>query len=204
MCCLAEGHDDQLIRRDAMKSVIVLLMVFAITSTVCADLHILVNGEKNPSFEAGRHHTLGIWTDTNIDSWEGYDFALVAPTSFDTSIDYTSGIALPPYDTSIGIFLSHSTSASHLYSEIPAGTDGIYGSIAFVPGDPVIDAGAIIFNQIDLYIPMWPVGLPIYLYVGTGGSSLTLAEEFTVFGIPEPMTIGLLVLGALFLRKRKV
>jgi len=184
-----------------MKRVFISLLVLAMASTAGAKTQILIDGEKDIDFEASTHFSLGIWTDTAIEMNQGYSVVMVIPTSlFDTAIDYTSGVVVSPAPP--GVYLEHSMSAAETGLPLPAGWDGIMGYIFPTQVVPPISAGRIIFDDIDLNIPNWPLDVPIHLYE-IDGETLTLVDTVVVWGIPEPMTFGLLALGALFLRKRK-
>ena len=191
-----------------MKRVFILLLVLVIVSVVSAAPQIMVDGDKDPAWynhiNPTGNFTLGIWTDAaiGIGNGEGY-LALVVNTSYST-IDYTSGFGVPPYDTDPGIFLEHSMSAADIGFPLPAGEDGILGFI-FPMNINQINPDAVIFNGINLHTsPLWGelLGVTVKLYMTADFETSTLVD--TAFLItPEPMTIGLLGLGALFLRRRK-
>jgi hypothetical protein len=186
-----------------MKRVFISLLVLAITSTAGAQFQIMVNGDKNDTGSAcyvGDHFSLGIWTDTDIlQNNEGATLALVVDNRMAT-IDYTSGIVVPPYNDDPGIFLEHSMSAAELFP-LPEYEDGIVGYVApfYIP---VINTGSILFDDIDFVQTGFGIEV-VKLYVTNDWETLNLVDTYVIMEIPEPMTIGLLGLGALFLRKRK-
>jgi hypothetical protein len=185
-----------------MKRVFISLLVLAMTSTAGA-FQISVNGDKYSSEIIGANLTLGIWTDTIIRPGigEGY-FALVVDTSLGT-IDYTSGIVVPPYDQDPGIHLEHSMSAAEAEFPLPSGEDGIFGAVVLTAVPSSIPAGATIFDWVIFHSDL-PFGdAVIKLYVMDSYFETSYLADTVVIHTPEPMTIGLLGLGGLFLRRKK-
>ncbi len=184
-----------------MKRICISLIVLVLASTAGAELQISVDGDLDPvdSEIIGGNHTLGIWTDADIipeNPYEGY-VALVVDTSLAT-IDYTTGVSGFPDP---GIDLEHSMSAATAGFPLPAGEDGILGTI-FLTQTSQINAGSMIFDFIDFHSSAYPFDVMIKLYYSQYFATSSLVDSMVVH-VPEPMTIALLGLGALFLRKRK-
>jgi hypothetical protein len=186
-----------------MKRLLISLLVLAMASTAVAKLQISVNGDKNTNVIVTSDHilTMGIWTDAVIPVGSEISFALVIDWVWSGGdIDYTTGFTVPPYDTDPGIYLEHSMSAATAGFPLQLGEDGICGSIFLIELSD-IEAGSVIFDGIDYYSY---ADSRINLYITTDWETSTLVDSVDIIipEVPEPMTIGLLGLGALFLRKR--
>jgi hypothetical protein len=185
-----------------MKRLFISLLVFVMASTSGA-FQISVNGDKSLTdyISSSGNCTLDIWTDTVIRPGigEGY-FALVVDTSRGT-IDYTSGIVVPPYYTDPGIYLEHSMGAAEVGFPLPSGEDGIIGGVALAVLSS-IPASATIFDEILFHSDLPFADVMVKLYV-TNDFETSYLADVVVIHTPEPMTIGLLGLGVLFLRRRK-
>ncbi|MFH1369958.1 MAG: PEP-CTERM sorting domain-containing protein [Planctomycetota bacterium] len=186
-----------------MKRVFISLLVLVMASTAGATLRIMVDGDKYPvdSQIIGGNFSLGLWTDSDIIQFvDDTLFTLVVNTLFG-SIDYTSGIVVPPYDNDPGITLFHTMSAVEANFSLPPSEDGIGGSIWLMETSQ-IDAGSIIFDEILFHSDADFTDVMIKLYETPDGYEMPLVDS-VIIHITEPTTIGLLGLGGLFLRKRK-
>jgi hypothetical protein len=187
-----------------MKRIFVLLLILLTAASANAAPQIMVNGDKNFALnleEFSSNYTLGVWVDAAMPQYDIYNCALSVNTYY-ANIDYTTGYVVPPWENDPGMFLEHSMSAAEAGFPLPAGEDGIFGTIGTLEIYPVT-AGSIIFDGINLHgTHPYPVIVTIDLYVTNDFQASYLADSVLVI-IPEPMTICLLGLGALFLRKRK-
>ncbi|MFH1369976.1 MAG: PEP-CTERM sorting domain-containing protein [Planctomycetota bacterium] len=183
-----------------MKKLLVFMMVFVMASMASAALQISVDGVQNPvdsqiNIGPSDELNLGIWTDSLIEAevGEGY-FGLVVNLA-NGSIDLASGVALIEDD---GITVEHGFGAADAGLPLPAGVDGSLVGV-FLTTTANIAADATIFDGF------------IFHCEGLGDAIIQIvAEDGTVIDsvivhqiIPEPMTLALLGLGGLFLKRRK-
>lgn len=192
-----------------MKKLLVLVLVLSMATMASASLRISVNGEQQPSYcfigpLVGQTFTLGIWTDAAIIAGtnDNFYFDLVGSTAFGT-IDYTTGNVLIA-DNGIALF-SNASAAGEGFPLTP-GIDGISGGITLFTL-PSIAAGTQIFDGIN-YTASALGFQTLLLYESIDGTpdTTTLVDTVSFFQdtpIPEPMTLGLLGLGGLILKKRK-
>lgn len=174
-------------------------LLIIMTSTITnAKLQISVNGDRNTTYfelSPGDEVFLGVWNeDAIIDGKnESYMALVVNPTAV---IDYTSGVSLCPDPA---VYLDHS--ASLVDQGLPlTGEDGIGGAV-FLLDQYSIPSGSTIFDQIMLHY-VGPGDSMVHLYTFRSGDDLELNDTVIIHQVPEPMTIGLLGLGGLFLRRR--
>ena len=175
-----------------MKKLLVLVLVFAMVSTANAvlSLKIVDNYALNPipanlgkfGIESTTDYTLA--PDDNL-----YFCAITAGPTYPYG-----GTVLPaaPANTAI-----HYPSDIASIVILPAGWNGMGGEIAVVAVGPVhVDAGTYIDGITS------NVGNTVWLHIITPEGELGAIVE-TVTLVPEPMTLALLGLGGLFLRRRK-
>jgi hypothetical protein len=184
-----------------MKRVFISLLVLTLTSTAGASHQIMVNGDKYPTdtqivIMPSDELVLGIWTDSAIPTGTGSYWMLVVDSSR-AFIDRYSGVALPGDP---GFYIDRDRAASEAFLILPMPEDGIWGG-AFDTVPPPVPADSVLFDQI-IFHAIGPDDVIIKLYGSDDGSSIYLSDTVIV-RFPEPMTIGLLALGALFLRRRK-
>ena len=187
-----------------MKKFLVLLMVLGMVTMANAQLQISVNGDLEPvdsmiTVAPSDHLVLDIWNLSQITAGlnDNFYWALVVNTDKAT-IDYLTGVIVTQDN---GIVLEHGMSAKDMGYPIPEGTDGISGGIT-LNQLPNIPAGSIIYDLIDFHCVAFGDAI-IQLYETPDGSVLTLVDTVIIHQIPEPMTMALLGLGGLFLRRRK-
>jgi hypothetical protein len=193
-------------RRQMMKKVLVLLLIFALASVASAALqisaHMVGGGEImgpqgpvdpfNPQdSEIVLHPSEEIWLDiwTNADivpgEGEGYWALAVLPTEG----QIFGGIKLLEdgtiYDGSIAY---------------TAPLDGVWGGLSLA-NMSLIPAGEVIFDQIIFHCEA-PGDATIVLLRDIFSNPVE-EDRLVIHQVPEPMTIALLGLGGLFLRRRK-
>jgi hypothetical protein len=186
-----------------MKKLLVLVLVLGTASMADAKLGISINGEMNvteKTLSQSDWIPITIWTDSAISDGvgEGY-YALVADTSR-ASIDYMSGFALISDD---GITINNTMGANALWAGLlPSNEDGVAGEI-FLTTIPSIPVNSTIFDMFG-YTANGFGDVTLKLYYRPDETTITLSDSVIIHQvIPEPMTIGLLGLGGLFLRRRK-
>jgi hypothetical protein len=185
-----------------MKKLLVFAMVLAMASFASATLQISVGGAYDVTqvtLTPSQEIVLDIGTDTPITPGvgEGY-FALVSSPL--GRIDIQTGFTVQAYAADGGIAIEHSAYASEYVMGLAPGQDGLAGGVLLSLVSSV--APGTIFDGI------------IFHCEGMGDaviSLLALTPNFEVIGpvdtvvvhqIPEPVTIALLGLGGLFLRRR--
>jgi len=182
-----------------MKKLLVLALVLTMASMSSAALKIAVNGviDGTVTLQASETAVISIYTDAAIGFGSG-DWAgvgLMAPTALATitggAVSFTSepglsiqgtieGAAMPPMTGQEGIGLTLSVTGAN----IPANTLLFDGFILHCEGSgPTV-------------VSLWGTTQ----YVEWDGGQLA---GVTITQIPEPMTMALLGLGGLFLRRRK-
>ena len=174
----------------------------------------LIVSADNWNLGYGDTANLSISTDTTIPYLTGTYEILVVNTD-EATIDYTSGTVV---STDSGMAIEHGGDAYYYLGgtnggpgggesiEPPAGTNGIGFYVFNMDTTAGIPAGTL-FNNIELTLT---VNSCEYLCCTLqcqwhDFDQLTFLGSVTLFGndLPEPMTLGLLGLGGLFLRRRK-
>jgi len=193
-----------------MKKLLIVLMVLSMASMANAALVISVGSDLTAptavTVAPSGTLSLGVWTNTAIaleDETAAY-YALVCDTTKGT-IDWTTGtdkandpavfLLSPPaqWDGPVSEFWTPGL--------LPANFDGTDGGAT--PLTNVLAANSQISDGIIFHCN-GPGTCLIQLWISTDGSTnATLVDTVTVTQTPEPMTIGLLGLGGLFLRRRK-
>jgi hypothetical protein len=189
-----------------MKKLLVLALVLSMATMASAALQISVNGSQaaaDITLAPSDTASLGIWTDTTILPGVGETyFVLVANTQVGM-IDYLTGNVILAGDG--GVSLEHSVDAQGFTAgtgvDVLPPMNGIGGGV-ILSVFAGIDAGAQIFDGI------------VFTCVGAGDVTIELwATDFVTKtkidsavihqgSVPEPITMGLLGLGGLFLRRR--
>jgi hypothetical protein len=195
-----------------MKKLLVLLMVLGIASQANAMLQISVNGDLDPvdseyTLNPSEELILDIWTNAAIANLTGTYFILVADTQLST-IDNLSGVAVYPSqaapDSGLMLMTGMNAVADLLWGVgyVPVGADGLGGAAFDMDDAAATPAGAILFDLImfhcqgfgDVTLQIWESP--------DAAANWTLSDSVRIHQIPEPMTMALLGLGGLFLRRR--
>ena len=195
-----------------MRKLLFLMLVLGVASMANATLQISVNGVQEPidseiiipveEVPSGIL-TLDIWTDADVGVFEQLTWALVVT---DNSIGTISGgVGLPPLNGAV--WAGDAVDNAAIVLDPPySGKAGTY--LAGMSGNPL--AGDTMYDDFlfhcegigDATVELWSmvnsVPLPGEAYVLT-----TLLDTVTIHQVPEPMTMALLGLGGLFLRRRK-
>jgi hypothetical protein len=189
-------------RRKMMKKLLVLLILVGLTAMASAALQISVNGEKNPldseiwvdPVPSGML-VLDIWTDARIaaglNEVPGWQLIVL----IDKASIY-GGVSKYPTEPGVTIY---DDIGGMGYAAEP-GHNGVWGMIAITGVIPEITAGSVIYDEINFHCEA-PGDAIVKLYVGDW-VTWTLADSVVIHQ-PEPMTVALLGLGGLFLRRRK-
>ena len=188
-----------------MKKVLVLMLVLGMVSAASAGLQISVDGDPEPVDSEiillpSETVVLDLWTDTDIGMLEFGAWALIVA-------DGSQGAG------TVGQGDSH-IAGFNVIGPIP-GTVGVtapgvgwFGTyLGAFSGNPF--AGDVVYDNFlfhcegegDVIIEVWSmedVGVEIEDW-----QAIALMDSLVIHQIPEPMTIALLGLGALFLRRRK-
>jgi hypothetical protein len=197
-----------------MKKLLVLALVLSMASTASAALNLSIGGVKTASeatVTVSDHLNLDVWTTANIAYLGGWNFLLVATPG--GSIDYTSGHKVNPDS---GVTLETGGNA-HWYLKassglLPATEEGLGGN-AFGMDEqtdeeggalPSILAGAVLMDEYMFHCDSAPGDVTIKLYVlDASWTTITLRDSAVIHQVPEPITLTLLGLGGLFLRRRR-
>jgi len=189
-----------------MKKLLVLALVLSMATMASAALQISVNGSQaaaDITLAPSDTASLGIWTDAAILPGVGETyFVLVANTQVGM-IDYLTGTVLLTGDGGVG--LEHSVDAQGFTAgtgiDVLPPMNGIGGGVV-LSVFASINSGAQIFDGIVFHCE-GPGDVIVQLFA-TDFVTSTLVDSAVIHQlVPEPMTMGLLGLGGLFLRRRK-
>jgi len=188
-----------------MKKLLVLALVLSVASMASAALQISVNGDNTaapitlaPSDTA----ILGIWTDAAIQYQAGTYYVLVANVN-GGSIDYLTGAAVL---ADSGVMVEHSVDAQGFTAgtgiDVLPPMNGLGGGAFIMDLTAGVTAGTNLLGGIVFHCNA-PGDVVIQLFE-TDFATITLVDSAVIHQlVPEPMTMGLLGLGGLFLRRRK-
>ena len=177
-----------------MKKLLVLLMLVSLAAMASAALQISVGGDPEPvdseiNIEPSDHLVLDIWTDSDITPGVGETYWCLIAQPAEAAI--SGGVVAITGEPGTVIW------GAYTHGD---GQAGIYGGVA-LSTLPKIDAGTVIYDLIDFHCEMENDDTVITLIVDLYGTP-TISDQVIIHQ-PEPMTIALLSLGGLFLRRRK-
>jgi len=185
-----------------MKKLLILVMVLAMASFAGAALKISVNGVVGGPevvLEQSQTVVLDIMSDALVTfgngDWNG--MALIAPIDL---VTISGGIVAPPYgpgQASEEPGLTVWATVGELGIPIPQGTEGV-GLTLNITGAGV---NGKLFDEI-LFHCEGPGDTLVQLWGTQDYEQLVLLDTVMIHQIPEPVTIALLGLGGLFLRRR--
>ena len=183
-----------------MRKLLVLTMVLCLASMASATLQVSVGVDQDPvdseyQVDPGNTLDLGIWTDAAVAAFENVTWALVVD---DTEATVADGAGLVTGFNVMGAFQDQTWA--------PAGLNGVFGGYLGpmvggpVAGDDVYDSFTFTAGlTADATVELWSL-----VDVGGGDWALdAMLDSATIHQVPEPMTMALLGLGGLFLRRRK-
>ena len=185
-----------------MRKLIILMLVFGISSIASATLQISVNGVPNPvDTEIWLHSSeiaiLEVWTDADITPGggsEGY-FALAAKTADATIAGGARALAdagLAIYDDAVGVG----------GVPLPAGDNGVFGTI-IVSELPLFAANSTLFDGILFHCDWVPNDVLVTLWYSPDFVAWNPVDTAVIHQIPEPATFLLFALGGLMLRRKR-
>ena len=184
-----------------MKKLLILVMVLGVASMANATLQISVNGDLEPvdseiTVLPSEYATLDIWTDADIPLFGGVDgWMLVC----DTTVATISGGTAVYVDPGVNLFGATQDAANCIP---PEGEEGVWGGAMAING--AIAAGTTLFDEIMFHCEGGSDAVISLYYAIDGVGPGELYDQVTIHQIiPEPMTMVLLGLGGLFLRRRK-
>jgi len=163
-----------------------------------ATLQISVGGDKEPVDSEiyllpSEELILDIWTDTAITPGAGEGFWALVVQPAEGSI--SGGVSLITEESGIAIYPGP-VPASPL-----VGADGVWGTIALATISSIA-ADTTIYDGMTFHCEDM-VDATVALYFGPAIGAWTTMVDSVVIHQPEPMTVALLGLGGLFLRRRK-
>jgi len=182
-----------------MKKLLVLALVLSMATMANAGLQISVGGvqdvtEAEVTLVPSGELVLDIWTDAQIETGigEGY-FAMLASMQGGTIAGGIPAVwSILLYDDALGNGIM-----------VPEGHNGVFGVVATPPAT-VFPAGMTLIDGIMFHCEgPGDVIVTLFALDGDTGELLGILDTVVVHQIPEPITMTLLGLGGLFLRRRK-
>ncbi len=181
-----------------VKTTLSLALIFALGSAASGALQISVGEDKNPqdlqyTLGPSDNLSLGIWTDAIIEPGVGEGFWALIVSVTDATV--SGGVSLITEESGIAVYPG----------PVPAvtpGLDGIFGTVALAT-IPSIAADTLIYDSIDFHCEWQPNDVTVTLLHGQAIGAWTAVDSVVIRQIPEPMTMSLLGLGGLLLRRRR-
>jgi len=182
-----------------MKKLLVLALVLSMASLASAGLQISVGGEKQPGvveLMPSDTITLDIWTDAAIAPGVGEVPAwfLVADVQ---GAAIAGGSILFPTEPGIALYDDAINTGG-----FPGPANGVWGAVLITGIISGIAADATIYDGITFHCEAPGDVLVSLVWTADYENFLVMDSVMIHQAIPEPMTIGLLGLGGLFLRRR--
>ena len=186
-----------------MKKLVMLALVLSMASLATAGLEISIDGIQGLAGKSGTIATpmtsasLDVYTADGFGAFTAGNLALIAVDDTMGTIDGT-GYTSPVAFNLVGQVEDFASVAN------PAGSTGVFGGFFSAAAQP---AGQVLYDNIiwnaladgDTTIELWEI-------TDTGGDNWVLSallDSVVLNQVPEPMTMALLGLGGLFLRRRK-
>jgi len=197
-----------------MKKLLVLMMVLGMASMASATLQLSVNGDLDPvdseyTIAPSEELILDIWTNAPIANLTGTYYILAANTAL-AHINNMSGVAViiaPDTVADSGMtILSGLSPVADLgwgLGYLPVGIDGVGGGAFDSDTTAATPAGSTLFDLFNFHC-LAPGDVMLQLWESPNAENQwTLSDSVIIHQIPEPITMALLGLGGLFLRRRK-
>lgn len=187
-----------------MKKLLIFMLVLCVASAANAGLVISIHEVGGAEYD-GRTLAYSdyLWLDVEaIDGDTGAQyFVLMADTSLAT---ISGGVALVPPAPDGSMHLG-AVSANYFTSGVPVGYDGIVGAVDHLLSPPPPYPDGVYFDEILFHCEGAGDVEIVLMLVDTATWSVTTTEldSITIPQVPEPMTVLLLGLGGLFLRRRR-
>jgi hypothetical protein len=191
-------------RRMMMKKLLVLLLVFAMSSVAGAALQISVGGDLNPMdseiyLTPSETIMLDIWSTIPIASG-GEGEGMWALTAQTTDASISGGLAAIAHADWTLIIADDAIGAG--VTDLPPGENGVMGGIFTFGSD--IPADTAIFDEIIFHCEWMPNDVTVTLWeLDAFQQVVGIWDTVVIHQVPEPMTIALLGLGGLFLLRRR-
>ena len=173
-----------------MKKILVLMLVLGMASMATAGLTFTDNSDVSGGA------TLSL-TIAAVDTADYAWYLVVADNAVGTIGAGTPGIGSLTVDKTTYYPTYYMNPALVYAGLVPANVSSAFGFVGDISGGPLNGIGIS-----NIAFTMLGAGT-IDLYTSPGGAAGTWVVSDTINVIPEPMTIGLLGLGGLFLRRRK-
>jgi len=181
-----------------MKKLLVLALVLSVATMANAGL--VLTGAP-ASVETGGSATVGVYSDASIAYQDGLYYVVAIETAL-ANVDYLTGVAVC---TDSGMSIMHDGGAVSMGFTIPEGFDGVGGG-AFNMDAPTGLAAQQLFSGFAVSFGQIAGVANLTIFTSPDGGVWTAAATapITISGptVPEPMTLGLLALGGLFLRRK--